>query len=164
MTSPNLGAAYAPFGGLGAPYGFGTPAVAPFPGGSVNRSVATGRQLGSLALSIQVGVSAGQYIFDEFGRRTGMPDAQHMVILALRTIKGSSVDPELGQNFGEIRKITDSFQQDMQSRVEEALAALVAQKLIRLDAVVTNPARGMPASTRIFLSDLTTETALEFAI
>lgn len=161
MTTPNLGTTYSPFGV--APYGSGTPATAPVPGGSVNRSLTTGRQLGSLALTVDP-LAAGQYIFDSFGRRAGMPDAQHMVVLALRTVKGSSVDQDLGQTFAEIRKVTDAFQQDMQSRVQDALSTLIEKKLVRLDAVVAEPGRGQPSFTRVLLTDMTTDTALEFSI
>jgi hypothetical protein len=172
MVAPNLGTGTSPFG-TGA-YGYGTAAVAPVPGGLINRD-SRGRQQGSLAL-LQPTSPGGQsyamtsqspkiqYVFDEFGRRVGAPDVVHMVILALATVRGTSVDPNIGQRFAEIRKVKDSFQKDMQTRVEEALADLTSRKLIRIDSVTTEPGNGSPAATRVRLTDLSTQHPVDLAV
>lgn len=160
MSSPDLGVGISPLG-VGA-YGFGTPAVAPVPGGKVNRD-SRGLQLGSLAISLEPGTK-GQYVFDEFGRRKGMSDSQHMVILALTEVLGKCIVKDLGARFFETRKIYESFEQDQKQRVNEALAALVARKLIAIDSITVDPGDGSPGETHVILTDLTTQTPINVTI
>lgn len=160
MTTSSSGVGNFGFG-IG-PYGFGTPAVAPTPGGLVNRGV-NAQQYGSLALSLAQ-ETKGQYIFDSYGRRTGMPDVAHMAILALRTELGSCIVQGLGNRFKDTAKITESFEGDQRNRVEEALSDLVGRKLITIDAVFVDGADGKPAVTRITLTDLSSKNPVDLAI
>lgn len=172
MTTPAKGTGTSPFG-TGA-YGYGSPAIAVVPGGSIHRD-ARGMQQNCLALLAPT-TPGGQsyavtptspklsYQFDEFGRRVGAPDVVHVVTLALATVKTTSIDPDLGQSFGDIRKITDSFEQDMRGRVQDALSNAIAQKLIRLDSVTATPGNGAPAFTLVKMTDLATGRAFDASI
>lgn len=155
--SSNLGVGVSPVGS--APYGFGTPAVAPTPGGAVNR-LSSGAQTGSPKLSLDF-ATRGQYVFDEFGRRTGQNDIEHMVTIALGTIRGTCVVKRIGHRFREIRKITDSFEQEMRVRVEEALALLLERDLISIDDISVTPMQGSPALTRVIITDRATGAQIE---
>lgn len=148
MSNP-IGVGPSPLGV--AAYGFGTPVEAPIPGGLVNRSP-TGIQHGSPKLSLDP-ATKGQYVFDEFGRRVGMPNINHMVTLALATVRGSCVVP-IGHRFREIRKVTDAYQQEQKTRVDEAFAPIVGGGFITVDAVLVEPRNGQPAVTRIFMTDV----------
>lgn len=156
MSNP-IGVGPSPLGG--APYGFGTPAEAPIPGGAINRG-ADGRQYGSPAISLDP-QTRGQYVFDEFGRRKGTPDVRHMVTLALATVRGSCVVTTLGHRFREVRKITESYPQEQQTRVEEALDELLRRKLISINSVTVEPRNGAPAVTRVSITDLSNGTVID---
>lgn len=160
MTTPGTGAGNSGFGT--GPYGFGTPAVAPTPGGAVNRDP-SGHQLGSLAISTDP-ATKGQYVFDSFGRRQGMPDTHHLVILAVKTELGTCCVQDLGNEFAEVRKITDAFESEQSVRVRKCLASLVTRKLVQIDAIVVQPGDGKPATTRVHLTDLTSMTPIDLAI
>lgn len=156
MTTPILGLGLSPLG-VG-PYGLGTPAVAPTPGGAVYRDD-QGVQQNGRAISIARG-SSGQYVYDEFGRAKGMPDVHQMLILAAGTVKGSSVSRNLGQRFFEARYITTDFERQQRTRVEEAFKDLVDRGLIRIDAVEVMPGNGEPAVTLVKTTDLLTNRSL----
>lgn len=156
MSDP-VGAGPSPLGV--AAYGYGTPAEAPVPGGLINRG-SDGKQYGSPALSLETG-TRGQYVFDEFGRRTGMQDVRHMIILALSTVRGSCVVQTLGHRFRELRKVTDQYPQEQKTRVEEALEPLVQRKLISIDDITVEPRNGQPAVTRVLVTDLSNGTVIE---
>lgn len=158
--SSNIGTGISPMGTQ--PYGFGTPAVAPTPGGAVNL-IPTGVQLGSLALSLDP-ATRGQYVFDSHGRRIGMSDVSHMVILAMLTVRGSSCVQNLGQRLIEIAKVTPTVGADIRQRVEEALSDLVARGFVRIDSMVSDPRDGHPAQTRVHLTDMTTEQPIDIAV
>lgn len=140
------------------PYGFGTPATTPTPGGGVQRD-ADGQTQGSLALS-----TSGQYVFDAFGRRMGAPDVRHMVTLAALTVKGSSVDPKLGQTFFESRVVSPTFTQDQRARVEACFKDLVDRGLVTIDKISVEPGNGMPSVTRVTLIDQTNKKPIDIII
>lgn len=159
-SGPSLGAGISPMG-TGA-YGYGTPAVAPTPGGTVNRD-SRGNQLGSPAISTTPG-TAGQYIFDSFGRRMGMPSVQQLVILATATIKGTCCVADLGNEFFNADKITDSYESDQKARVQECLKDLVQRKLIEINSIFTVKLQDMRVYTRVHITDLTTLNPIDLAI
>jgi hypothetical protein len=172
MTAPAKGTGTSPFGT--AAYGYGTPPIAPTPGGSVNRD-ARGIQQNSVALLAPVSPGSNsyamtstspklQYVYDEFGRRVGAPDTVQMILLALGTIKGTSVDATLGQTFGDVRKVTDAFHVDMKARVEDALSDVVAAKLVTIDSITTTPGNGAPARINVQLTDLASNQTLNLSI
>lgn len=149
MSTTPIGVGPSPLGV--APYGFGTPAEAPVPGGLINRAP-TGIQHGSPKLSLDA-ATRGQYEFDEFGRRVGMPNVNHMVTLALATVRGSSVVP-IGHRFKEIRKVTESYPEEQKTRVLEALSPLLEGGFITVEAILVEPMQGHPSATRIFMTDV----------
>jgi hypothetical protein len=159
MTS-NTGFGNSPLG-VGA-YGFGTPATAPTPGGKVNRD-ATGKQLGSLAISVEQS-TRGQYIFDEFGRRTGVPDAHHLAILALTEVKGKCILKTLGNEFFQERKVYENFKESQTQLINDALSDLVTRKVLTIDAITVEPGDGHPSITHVLLTDLTTNTPIDIPI
>lgn len=150
MSNP-LGAGVSPVGV--ASYGYGTVATAPTPGGLVNR-LNNGTQTGSPLISLDLG-TRGQYVYDAFGRRKGQPDVEHMVTLALGTVRGSCIVP-IGHRFREIRKVNENFDQEMKTRIEEALSPLLEQNLIAINGITVQPMRGQPSVTRVHLTDKTT--------
>lgn len=158
--SGTLGAGISPLGTQ--PYGFGTPATAPTPGGLVNR-IPNGTQDGSVAISLD-NATKGQYVYDEFGRRKGMGNVSQMVILAVTMIRGSSCVLDLGNRFAETRKIYESFVEEQKSRVGEALSGLVSRGLITIDSITVEPKRGQPADTRVLLTDLTTNLPIDIVL
>lgn len=160
ISTPGTGFGVAPFG-VG-PYGIGTPAQAPVPSGGINRTV-DGKTQGSLAISIVSG-TAGQYVFDEFGRRRGMPDAHHMIVLAIKTLRGSCAVEDIGNSFFEVRTITDSFVQEQKVRVYEAFKFAVDNGYVRIDTIDVEPNGGSPALTHVRMTDLIRQVSIEVTI
>jgi hypothetical protein len=142
----------------GAAYGFGQPAQAPVPTGGIYLD-AQGQQHGGRELSLARD-TRGQYVYGSDGRARGMIDVHQLVILAARTVLGSSVSPTLGQKFGEVRYVSDTFAQDQRGRVEEAFGELVRAGLIRIDSIEVDPDGGLPARTVVRMTDLTTNQPL----
>jgi hypothetical protein len=157
MTIPARGLGSSPLGL--APYGYGTPAVAPVPGGAIYQDemgvVRGGRKLSRERTTL------GQYVYNDLGRAEGMPDVQQMVTLAVLTIRGSAIAKRLGSRFFEARHVTPNLQQEQEANVTEAFQDLVAKELLRIDEVVVEPRNGMPTITRIRLTDLSTGLALD---
>lgn len=154
---PNLGLGLSPLG-VG-PYGFGTPATAPLLGGGIYLGP-KGEQFNSRAISLDRG-TAGQYVYNEFGRARGMPDVQQLVILAAKTELGSSAAQTLGNEFNQVRYVGDSFEQEQRARVEAAFASLVGQGLIRIDSIEVDGGNGLPSKTLVHITDLTTGNPIE---
>lgn len=160
MPTLNLGLGVSPLGS--GPYGVGTPATAPTPGGAVNRGP-FGLQYGSPLIS-EDPATRGQYVYDEFGRRVGQPDGEHMVTLAMRTKRGSCCVQSLGQRFDEVRKITDSFENEQKAYTQEAFAGLVSRKVVEIVSVKADGRNGMPSKTKIALRDLTNKNPIDRTI
>lgn len=156
MPTDRIGFGASPLG-VG-PYGLGTNAVTVENGGAINVA-ANGKQYGSPFLSIDP-ATKGQYVFDEFGRKTGEQDVRHMVKLCLATVRGTCVVP-IGHKFREVRKVTDAFPQEQRVRVEEALAPVIERGFITLDAVIVDPLQGHPSVTRVFMTDKTSGVVIE---
>lgn len=147
--------------GVGA-YGFGTPATTPTPGGKVNKNAA-GKQLGSLKISTDL-ATKGQYVFDEFGRRVGAPDVEHMAILALTEVVGKCIVKDLGNRFFEEDKVYENFQQRQTQRVNDALANLVTRKMLTIDLISVEPGDGHPSVTKVRITDLTTNLPIDLTV
>jgi hypothetical protein len=156
MTTPIRGLGASPFGV--AAYGFGTPAVAPIPGGGIYLDT-FGTQHGGRELSLTQGM-VGQYVYNDFGRAAGMVDVHQLVILATKTALGSSASQTLGNRFSEVRYVGGDFIQKQTARVTEAYAELVAAGFIRVDSIEVEGGNGMPARTLVKMTDLTTNQQL----
>jgi len=164
MVAPSRGMGVSPFG-LSA-YGYGTPVVAPIPGGAVYRDdhgvIRGSRKLKfgdrSSLLPIRTGA---KYEYDSYGRAKGMPDVQHLVTIAALMVKGSSVAKDIGNRFYEARYVTPNLQQEMEARVQEAFKPLIDQEFIRIDSITVEPNGGMPTVTRVRITDLTIELPLD---
>lgn len=171
MVAPAKGTGVSPFGT--SAYGYGTPVQAPIQGGAVYadaRGVQQNTPLllepvatGSQSYALVPGSPKLHYIYNSFGRKIGAPDVVHMATLAMATVRGTSIDPNLGHTFADIRKITDSFENDMRSKVDEVFAEMVDRRLIRVESVTTTPGNGSPALVRVMLTDLTTQEPIELS-
>ncbi len=142
----------------GGPYGPGQPAQVPVAGGGIYKDV-QGKTHGGRQLSLARDTK-GQYVYGADGRARGMVDTHQLVILAARTVFGSSVSRTLGQQFSQVRYISDTFEKEQRGRIEQAFGALVRAGLVRIDAIEVEPGSGLPAKTRVRMTDLTTDQPL----
>jgi hypothetical protein len=152
LTAPVRGLGGSPLGA--GPYGWGTIATAPTPGGGIYRGP-QGQQYNSRAISVER-ATLGQYIYDEFGRAVGGPDVQQLVILAAKTDLGSAAVQDLGNTFGETRFVGDDFAAQQTARANETFKDLVDRGLVRIDSIEVDGGGGLPAVTTVHLTDLTT--------
>ena len=130
-----------------SPAGVGTPGVAAISGGVPLRDAANGG--GSLAGRF-IDPFTRQFVFDVNGRTLGMTETRQLVQLAVQTTRGKSAVRSLGNDMFTIDRITDSFVQRVQTVYQNALADLVARKLITIVAIdVTPNVNGSP--TRAFV-------------
>lgn len=169
--TPSKGTGISPFG-TGA-YGYGSPASIPVPGGAPRRDARGVQQNATLLLdpvapgsqsyAMTPGLPKLRHIFDSFGHRVGAPDVVHMSMLAVATIRGTSIDPSLGQTFADIRKITGSFEQDVRAKVDEAFAQMVDAGLVRVEAVQCKIGSGGRAFNTVTLTDLSTNQLIELS-
>jgi len=113
------------------PYGLGTPATAPVPGGAPLTDVASGEITGSR----RIHTSSRDYVFDSYGRIEGMDDVRQLVQLAFLTDRGTSALPTLGHDLRKIDRITDSTRKRIQTAVEVAIEPLVQRGLVELVSV-----------------------------
>lgn len=156
----NLGVGVSP-AGVG-PFGIGTPALAIQPTGKALQG-AGGAQYGSRKISTAAD-SFGQYVIDADGNVTGDRDVRQMVILAARTILGSSVVAGLGGTFSEIRKIGDDFKSLMTSKIQAAFSDLAKAQMISIDSIEITEFDGGRTFTRVFITDLTTKQQFSVSI
>jgi hypothetical protein len=113
------------------PYGLGTPASAPIPGGAVLRNPATNASTGSR----RIDPKTGDYVLDDSGRILGMSDTQQLVFMAVLTVRGSSAMATLGHRLDDIETMGSSFEREVEATYQEALADLVARRLIEIVAI-----------------------------
>lgn len=113
-----------------APYGLGTPAVAPILGGRILDD-GQGAQTGSRAID----EASRQYVFDATGRAMGMSDARQMVLLAVATVLGSSASVTLGHDLAGIEDITADFDRRVEGALRDALAHLTSNGTIEIVAI-----------------------------
>lgn len=141
------------FGSLsfgGGPYGLGTPATAPVPGGLPLTDVQNGEVTGSRRLH----TSSRDYVFDSFGRIEGMGDVRQLMQLAFLTDRGSSALPTLGHDLRKIDRITDSTRKRIQTAVEVAIEPLVLRGLVQLVAVEIKRVHPSGVSLKVRWRDL----------
>lgn len=147
---PNVGAGL--FGaGLG-PYGYGTPAVAPIPGGAVFRDSATGDQLGAR----RIDPKTGAYVYDAYGRVEGMSAGAQAVYLACKVESGTSSVSTLGHELRSIDRITTNMARRVEQKIRAALAAAERTGLIRIVAIDVEPMNERGAFARVRWLDLET--------
>lgn len=113
--------------GGSTPYGIGTPATAPAPGGAVLHNPAANASTGSR----RIDPKTRDYVIAN-GRILGMNDTQQLVLMAVLTVRGSSAMPALGHRLGDIETMGDDFDRAVRAAYEEALADLVARRLIEV--------------------------------
>lgn len=137
--------------GLG-PYGFGTPAAAPEPGGAVFREASSGAQLSARAIDPKT----GDYIYDDYGRVTGMSAGAQAVYLACKVDLGTSSVPTLGQRLRAIDRITANFQRRVEETIRAALSVAVSTGLIKIIAIDTERMSERGVFARVRWRDLET--------
>ncbi len=141
-----------------SPYGIGTPITAPVPGGEILRHVVTGEACGGRR------IERGDYVFDEYGRPSGMPNAHQLVLLAVSTAKGSSAMIELGHNIRSIERITSNIVYQVSTTVRAAVAHIVERGLIEVVDVVVEQVRPGTVRARLRWRDLSSGVASETEI
>lgn len=135
-----------------APYGFGTPATAPEPGGKLFRDTNTGES----RTGRYINARTKDYEYDSYGRATGMSTAQQIVQIALMTDKGSSAVADLGHELASLEDITSDFDRRIDTTIRAALQDAVNRKLIRLDSVTSERMGTNGAFIRVRWTDLST--------
>jgi hypothetical protein len=143
---------------LGAsPYGLGTPSTAAGNAGSPLTD-ATGAGYGSRYIN----PATRQYEFDANGRIKGMPDVASMVQLVVQTTLGTSAVSTLGDSppGGVIGR---NYAQRRTQSLNDALASLVAQKLIAIVSITVDTTV-RPITAVVTWRDLTTQTEHELSI
>jgi hypothetical protein len=115
----------------GAPYGFGTPATSPTPGGAIYRNTLTGDMMGAALIDSHT----KQYSIDSNGRVLGVSPVHQLVYLALNTLRNSSVIQDFGLDLPRVKDIADNHLQAVEGLVRDALSDLVRRNLIQIRRV-----------------------------
>jgi hypothetical protein len=142
MATSLLGAGYTSAGNTVA--GFGTPATADAP-----------PALGAAAEALEIDPLTKDYARDDEGRITGWTGAQQCVYLALATLRGSAIDPELGLSATPDR-ITSATIMQMEDDVRRALGRLVAAGSIAINEIKVWRDATSRVCRRVRWTDLTT--------
>jgi phage gp46-like protein len=74
----------------------------------------------------------GDYVFNNDGRIVGGNGIQQMVYLAMKTIRGSCAETDLGQTLSNIKVIGNNYATLVKNEVNKALKPLVDQKKIEI--------------------------------
>jgi len=146
-----------------SPGGVGTPSTAPTTGGIPLRDVVNS---GSLA-GRYIDPYLKQYVFDSNGRTVGMTETKQLVQLAVQTSRGRSAVKDLGNEMFTVDRIGDSFVQRVQNVYQNALADLVARRLIAIVSIdVTPNVNGSPTRAFVLLKwqDLTTGSLGQYGV
>jgi hypothetical protein len=137
-----------------APAGYGTVAtgVAPSPGPLPDPATGialTGRY---------VNASTGSYQFTSDGRVQGMTTVHQMVVLAAKTLRGSSAVKSMGIDFSRCQVQDSGFQQAVTAAVSQAFSTLIRRNLVRVLGVEfpTTPDNPDAAMPLVRWRDLTT--------
>ena len=96
----------------------------------------------------------GQYVLADDANPEFGTDVQQMVVLALTTARGSAAVVDLGR----AREPADfgvGFTEAKRAQVRDALAHLVASRMVTIDSVDVVEAYGGRSYTRVLLTDLT---------
>ncbi|HEY4120897.1 MAG TPA: hypothetical protein VGM56_23700 [Byssovorax sp.] len=89
----------------------------------------------------------------------GVHPVDGMVVVALRTQRGTGAAvPDVGSDLAALDKVDDTLPQRIKFEIQAALASLVKQRLIRIDAIVT-AADGDAASAYCEYTNLQTQKA-----
>lgn len=116
-----------------SPYGVGTPAVAPVPGGAIFIA-----DDGTRTGSRKIDEKTRSYAFNEFGRIVGMKDVRQLVLLAIATTKGSAIISTLGHTLSTIKDIGPDFDRRVRTVLNEALSDLVARNLVEVVEILVD--------------------------
>jgi hypothetical protein len=133
--------------------GFGEPGAADNYGGSVFRDLATGASL----TGRYIDPKTRQYVYDQYGRALGQSTVPQLVQLALTTKLGSSTVSTLGQRFGELDVIDESFDGRARAFVDQALADLVSKNLVEVLSVDIDRVAVSGERIHVRWKDLTTD-------
>lgn len=107
------------------PAGFGTPTAAPLPGGGVFLD-ANGIQQTGRAIDLRT----GRYTYDAYGNSVGVATVRQLVQVAVKTLFNSSAVQGLGIRLSDLKDITSNYDKQLDVVVRDALADLVARKLV----------------------------------
>lgn len=134
-----------------SPYGVGTPAVSTDTNAGKTLTSASGTVYGGRYINPQTGL----YEFDSNGRYVGTTDVKQLVVLAVKTARGSSAVQTLG--FAPpVGVIGNNFVAKMKEAVNQAFAQLVRAGLVAIvDIDVRKNQR--PVVTIVRWRDLTTD-------
>lgn len=139
------------------PFGLGTPATAGSNAGALLPDV-----YGVTQGSRYIDSSIRQYTYGANGNSAGMSNTAQLVLMAVLTVAGSSAQTSLGlENPSGV--IGPNFVSQQQTKITNALAALVAAKTIAVTAIDVN-VTNRPVSTVVRWVDLTTSQEQETAV
>ncbi len=153
-----------PFGS--SSFGIGVPASTVAPDKRVFRDPRTSDSLSAR----RIDPFTRDYVRSDTGMYEGMPATLQMVQIAVSTKKGSSAMIALGHELDQITVITAGLEQRVESALREAVAHIVAQKLIEVLGVsmfLAGRDDGLQPGqvhTRFRFRDLTTNTIHEVGI
>jgi hypothetical protein len=142
-----------------APYGLGTPLVAPISAGSALED-----DEGVPQASRFIDPITRRYVFDDNGRLTGMGATQQRVQLAFSTKRRSSVLSTMGESITSIQDITDDLQRRVETEVASTLSRLVNEKALAILSVTITPFAASGRKILVRWRDLTTGTEQQTAI
>lgn len=148
-----LGTGVSPAGAAAA--GYGVPDAASVPNNAILPAAITGFPQTGRYLNPQT----GDYQFTSDGRLMGMDTVPQLVTIALKTIRGSSAIPTLGQTFSQIQEKGPSFLAQMTAACNMALADLVKRNMVQIKRVFTQEYPSNPDAGVVWLkwTDLTTD-------
>ena len=135
-----------------SPAGVGTPAIGTANAGTVMRNVTDG----TIANARSIDPGTRQYVFDVNGRVTGVSSTRQLVQLAVSTTLGSSAVKQLGTDISRVDRITENFARRVSDVFSNALAPLVARKLIAINSIDVQQVQGSRAYALIKWTDLST--------
>lgn len=124
-----IGAGFAPAGSF--PAGYGVPDSAHVPIDATLPALKTSLP----SPGRYVDQTTKSYAFTADGRVQGMGNVNQLVLLAITTVRGSSVLPNLGQTFSLIKEKGTDFKRQVASAINLALSDLVKRSLIRVVSI-----------------------------
>lgn len=128
-----IGAGLCPAGT--SPAGYGVPDQGTSPVNAVLPDPTTGLQ----STGRLIDPATGSYQFTADGRVVGTPTVRQRMLLALRTVRGSSAQPNLGIDFSKAGEQGLDFAAQVAAAVGLACAPLVQAGLVQLLQVVPQP-------------------------
>jgi hypothetical protein len=110
---------------------------------------------GNAALLVPNDEGKLDYVVDASGQKVGADSVPMMVLLALKTAKGTSIDGTLGLDVSAMRQFSGNSAQAADTAVRNALASLVKRKLITVLSVTFERAGTNAAKLFVSWMDLT---------